>query len=408
MNIFDITITNNINILCNINLNNNIDVIVYNSTHELLYKTEFSFKKNISYWISISQLTDITIDFLDNGNVIYTYSNISKKTDEEIFIITAYCNTQEKLNLLRECISNIKKINNNHICIYSHSVIPEDIQKSVNYVIYDYSNPLLNFKNDNKALIQWNSVHKINRKLISTLDDFGYAVMSQWKKSINYLENLGYEKFYMTNYDVFFTDNFFIKNKDNLTDYDASFFYFGDFRNFELNLMFFSIKKPFSTIFFNSMSKKDYLNTSDQLETYVYKKIEHFENNYNIIKTNFCDYGGFQNDENATELSSKHGYKLFDNHKLLTIFGGINLSTNLFEIVLLNITDDVNKFEFYTEKEQIVITNFTDDILLHTTKLDKDEIYSTINNNKIIIKINNIEINKDIYKVFLNSTIEKI
>jgi hypothetical protein len=52
---------------------------------------------------------------------------------KDLILITAFCNTTEKENYLRNLVSVIKKESNFDILITSHSVLPEDIINSVDY-----------------------------------------------------------------------------------------------------------------------------------------------------------------------------------------------------------------------------------------------------------------------------------
>lgn len=400
MDIFKVKINQKIEIISNQDFNRDLDVIVYDSNGIELYRTSFYVMKNIIYWVSIDQLDNIQINILDSGNVIYSYNNILKN---EIFLITAYCDSEEKNQQLRDCISDIKKYNLD-ICIYSHYVVPLDIQKEVNYCIYDYSNPIINFTDDNKCLINWQTLPSINRKVVAMLDDYGYAVMSQWKNGINFLNNLKYDNFHIINYDVFFTEKFFKENRLQLSNNDAVFYYFDDYRDFELNLMIFSIKNNFSNVFFSSLSRENYLQDGFMLETHIQSKIEKFRKKYNIVKNEFHSYGGYAGTEDSSELNHKIGHNALDNNDLVTVFGGINIKTNLFELVFFNIKKQIKKtIEIIMNKETTIIDNIQEPKIL-TFDLTIFDLERIIDN--IEIKINGVEIDKHIYRMFLTNQIE--
>jgi hypothetical protein len=61
---------------------------------------------------------------------------------KDIIIIGAYPNRSHKLEMLRECIEKVKPLGYD-IMVVSHYPIPEDIQREVDYVIYDKENLLI-------------------------------------------------------------------------------------------------------------------------------------------------------------------------------------------------------------------------------------------------------------------------
>jgi hypothetical protein len=61
---------------------------------------------------------------------------------KDIIIIGAYPNRSHKMEMLRECIKRVKPLGYD-IMVVSHYPIPEDIQREVDYVIYDKENLLI-------------------------------------------------------------------------------------------------------------------------------------------------------------------------------------------------------------------------------------------------------------------------
>ena len=61
---------------------------------------------------------------------------------KDIIIIGAYPNRSHKMDMLRECIERVKPLGYD-IMVVSHYPIPEDIQREVDYVIYDKENLLI-------------------------------------------------------------------------------------------------------------------------------------------------------------------------------------------------------------------------------------------------------------------------
>lgn len=327
---------------------------------------------------------------------------------KEVFLITAYCETEEKKNYLKKCLSELKRFNID-ICLYSHYFVDEEFQKEVNYCIYDESNPILNLKEHNKGITQWQE-HPISNKKIDVIrDDYGYAVMNQWKRGIDFLLNIGYERFFVVNFDVFLTDNVFNKNKEYLNTFDAVCYYWGTHRSFELNSLFISFNKVFAKVFIDSLTKEDYINNiNTMLETYLMRKIDALLSQFKIKKLEFHEYGGIEDTEKSEIIHTIHFPDPYKNHEFMSIFGGINKDTNFFDIYLFNISGVINKFEFIaSDKEQRIIykPETKDNFFYISTSLNKEELDNSIKDNKLKILINDKEIDQSIYKKFLTSLI---
>lgn len=142
------------------------------------------------------------------------------------FLITAYCDNEEKVSVMSECIDNLKKISNNEvdILIHTHHTINMDIQNKVKYVIFDKSNPVLKYPT--KGYNFWRNYK--NYKMSVVTDDYGYAVLSQWKNGLNYLNNLKYNTVFIINYDVFIDKEMFDISYLESQKNDGVIYYWGD------------------------------------------------------------------------------------------------------------------------------------------------------------------------------------
>jgi len=121
---------------------------------------------------------------------------------KDLILITAFCNTTEKENYLRNLVSVIKKESNFDILITSHSVLPEDIINSVDYYFYDKENKLLkDFDLRNAAWFDPNGQGPIN----SIFTGFYNTHLAVWKLIImgnSIAKNLGYKKVHHIEYDT--------------------------------------------------------------------------------------------------------------------------------------------------------------------------------------------------------------
>jgi hypothetical protein len=121
---------------------------------------------------------------------------------KDLILITAFCNTTEKENYLRNLVSVIKKESNFDILITSHSVLPEDIINSVDYYFYDKENKLLkDFDLRNAAWFDPNGLGPIN----SIFTGYYNTHLAVWKLIImgnSIAKNLGYKKVHHIEYDT--------------------------------------------------------------------------------------------------------------------------------------------------------------------------------------------------------------
>jgi len=110
-NIFNIKITNRIEITSNYNFNKDLDVIVYDNNKNILYKTAFNFQKNILYWIGLNKLNNIVINILDQDEVIFTYENIN-----EFAYVT--CGDLYYMDLIEKLVISLLNVSSKKIIVY--------------------------------------------------------------------------------------------------------------------------------------------------------------------------------------------------------------------------------------------------------------------------------------------------
>lgn len=142
------------------------------------------------------------------------------------FLVTAYCDNEEKVSVMSDCIDNLKKISNNEvdILIHTHHTIDVDIQNKVKYVIFDKSNPILSYPT--KGYNFWRRYKNYIMSVVT--DDYGYAVLSQWKNGLNYLNNLNYDVVFIINYDTFIDNEMFDISYLESQKYHGVIYYWGD------------------------------------------------------------------------------------------------------------------------------------------------------------------------------------
>lgn len=179
-------------------------------------------------------------------NNIFIYSKVNQK---DCLVITSYCDNEEKLDILRKNIGILKQYNKD-ICIHAHYPLPMDIQKDVNYYIYDKSNPIINF--DKRSIIMWRNDDIYRLNILKR--DYGFTVASQIKQSIVFLRNMGYDIAHVLNYDIIIED-FVIDNFKKIIDYSGIFYN----KDESINLTTFSININKHLNEIKKISEDDYI-----------------------------------------------------------------------------------------------------------------------------------------------------
>jgi len=124
---------------------------------------------------------------------------------KKVALISTYCDTQEKLDVLEKNIDNIKKLAIDVIVI-SPIFLPQYIQTKCDYFFLTKDNPVLDWPQ--KAMQAWNNI-LINGKSITitrVYADYGWAGLSQVKKLSEIALALDYDYFYHMIYDLKFDE----------------------------------------------------------------------------------------------------------------------------------------------------------------------------------------------------------
>jgi hypothetical protein len=137
---------------------------------------------------------------------------------KKVALISTFCDSKEKLDLLTENIKKIKKLKVVDVIIYTPIQLPHEIYKICDVVIFSKENPVLNWPK--KAMEAWSTFNVDDRiiKLYSTVPDYGYAGLNQVKRMADLALSMGYDHFFPTIYDIEINEeveNVFISNKTN-------------------------------------------------------------------------------------------------------------------------------------------------------------------------------------------------
>lgn len=286
--------------------------------------------------------------------------------NKHVIMITSYCNTIEKLDMLNECISHLKKIYPDiDIMIYAHYPIPLEYQQMVKYYIYDSTNPYIDMKI--KVVLKWINTSAFlgyPSKYVAMLPDTGWAVLSMWNKGLLYLQSHKYEYAHIIDYDIDvfghkfknLLDESIIKLENISTEAMFTKPGYDDHESVTLTHASMNINSYLTKIM-PQIHLKEYLQEmNDCVERYVCRIIKRIDLEYEIKKdviTNFC-------------RSQNQYIKKLDNLK--TICAKNRIFENQINLIIHDALGDIDK----------IIIQFNDDCF-HTIVPEQKQSYISLN-----------------------------
>lgn len=365
---------------------------------------------------------------------------------KECFVITTYCNTPDRVEELKRCIRNLQQFDAD-ILIHAHYPLDLDVQKLGTYYIYDSTNPVI--RDGSKSIIRWKWYKTANKLLTIPNPDYSYAVMNQWVSSLKFLKDKGYDKMHVINYDTFINNFIFRKHQTYLQNHDVVFEYTGlnpkDYNADTVSdkslifIVFFSIKSNFINVLTNELTLEKYLQSKDtMMETYIMEVLDKIENRqkelqgfglegiYKIkklydtefklylgdavldpLKKEECDVYTTISEANGFDLIKKTYLDEFKNEKdWCFIFGGHNTQFNKFEILIFEITKQIDEIIICINDDITKVSNVTDNYYSLITKYSIDEIVKIIDDGKLLISINGEKVDKNVINVMKHQGIQ--
>ena len=132
---------------------------------------------------------------------------LKNKTMKRSVVIFSHCNTEQKISVLRNNILKLKSYSNLDIILTSHISLPQDIIDSVEYFIYDKSNPILNWPQRGMFFYKIFPMGNSKVYLNYIQPDYGWTVFNQLLLggNLSYLKQ--YDITYFMNYDLSLDSN---------------------------------------------------------------------------------------------------------------------------------------------------------------------------------------------------------
>jgi len=204
---------------------------------------------------------------------------MTSQSAKEVFLVTSFCDNEEKIQLLKETLQHLKPLNI-PMCVHDPVGVEEDLIKAgADYLIVDPSNPMPSLK-ERSIYARWSLPCNDDIVLNSHSPDIGGAAVHQLQSGLIYLSSLGYDVVHVINYDVFIDHNFFSNMASPKALKYAAVLYCGahtkNDQGWSLCCCFYSINLHRCDKIIRSMSFADYITStsaSDSFESYVERKI---------------------------------------------------------------------------------------------------------------------------------------
>jgi autotransporter strand-loop-strand O-heptosyltransferase len=148
----------------------------------------------------------------------------------ELVIIPCYCDTEEKKQMLIDCIESIKKANKK-ILLTSHYPMDDNIKNMVDYSIYDGDNNILcskDYVEYGVAFYYWYDYE--NYTLVQPYPyNHSFAVWTLFRNAFSFANSLGYKNAHVVDYDcIIGSEKYFEDVNDLLKSKDGVFYKFND------------------------------------------------------------------------------------------------------------------------------------------------------------------------------------
>ena len=222
---------------------------------------------------------------------------------KDLILITAYCPDDVRENILRNLVNSLNKFKDTFdIMVVSHTSIPNDIQKKVNYAFYDSKNEILtDWDLLNQPWFNPNDERRIQSSFLSP----GNTHLAIWRMLIlgfSLSKNMGYEKVHHLEYDSIINDvSEIINNSKILDEYDSVYYIdtketvdpilFGSFQSIKL-----SVLDPFLLNLNEEGIKEMIRNAETKSPELMFKKFldknnKSFKKNRHILETSTNKFG---------------------------------------------------------------------------------------------------------------------
>jgi len=272
---------------------------------------------------------------------------------KRLFLISSYCDTEEKIEVLKKNLIKIKDLGWDSMLLSPIS-IDSDVIELCDYYYQTKENPVSTI--DEKTYIHWRKVNKdgYEFRMERFFPEYGWAALYQNKKLSQLGLTFDYDIFYHVIYDTKFNEELIEEIKSNTKNkYYSNVSTNGDFNEFSLHYL--PLDREMMISLESFLNKDDYNSTDDLTHDYMLKwcRKEGLSHSDIIIE----EYINYYTDINFFSVYDGEEVNVFfekyeKNHKKNKIFI-YDLKYDKVDIIINN------SFEYNNIKDQDIIeTNF--------------------------------------------------
>jgi hypothetical protein len=227
---------------------------------------------------------------------------------KKVALISTYCDTQEKLDILEKNINNVK-ICGLDVIVISPIFLPESIQKKCDYFFLMRDNPVLDWPQ--RAMFAWKELTLNNQliKIARTYADYGWAGLYQVKKLSEIALSLDYDYFYHMIYDLKFDETVVsgLLGESECDVYSSK----RESTIWEVGLHFMIFNREKLQEFISHITFQNYLSDSKGGDAFVWlhRLIDVFP--YNIVKKPVEDEIFYYEGKDFFNMSPTNGIRIF-------------------------------------------------------------------------------------------------
>lgn len=223
---------------------------------------------------------------------------------KKIVMISSYCDSEEKINILIKNIKTIKSLNLD-VMLNSPLPLPSYVIDMCDFYIQTKENPLLYWPE--KSVMSWARYTGKDREIVvkRSVIDYGWAALYQTKKLSEYALTFNYERYYHIIYDTVIDDTVkstFLSNKK------CNFF---PFHEHKVSLHLIALDKENLLNFSQYITLESYLKFNCIVENWLYDTLIKSNLNYKIESEKVDDLILYHKDENLFDYSNIKGLIFF-------------------------------------------------------------------------------------------------
>ena len=233
--------------------------------------------------------------------------NITNKNNlqgKRIVLISSYCDTKEKIDVLINTIKTVKSYNLD-VMVNSPLPLPSDVINMCDFYVQTKENPLLYWPQ--KSVMSWARYIGKDREIVvkRSVIDYGWAALYQTKKLSEYALTYDYDRYYHIIYDTEIDDTVV---STFLSDKKCNFY---PFHEHKVSLHLIALDRENLLKFSNLITFDSYLKFNCIVENWLYDTIVNSDMNYKIELEKIDDLILFHKDENLFDYSDINGLVFF-------------------------------------------------------------------------------------------------